>query len=178
MTQQLGTLTFQPADQTKALLGAPVNGYLQKSGYEDVWTSEIDPDLADTAAFCERYSIGLDITANCVIVEAKRSGKIWYAACVILATARADLNGVVRKTLDARKVSFAPMDTATSLTHMEYGGITPIGLASDWPILIDSQVIQHERVIIGSGVRGSKILMTTKRLRGLPNAKVLSIAKD
>lgn len=177
MTQQFGKLTFQPADQAKSLLGIIVNTYLQEYGYEEVWVSGINSDLADTAVFCEQYGISLDVSANCVIVEAKRADKIWYAACVILATSKADINGIVRKILDARKVSFAPMSTATSLTHMEYGGITPIGLPNDWPILIDSQVIQHERVILGSGVRGSKILISSEKLQGLSNAKVLDISK-
>ncbi len=177
MAQQLGKITFQPAAQARPLLGTPVNSYLQKHGYDGVGVSEIDPNLADTAAFCEQYEIGMDVSANCVIVEAKRGDKIWYVACVVLATSKADVNGLIRKTLDARKVSFAPMDTATSLTYMEYGGITPIGLPGDWLILIDSQVIQHERVILGSGIRGSKILIETGRLQGLSNAKVLDISK-
>lgn len=177
MTQRFGKLTFQPADQAKSLLGTTVNTYLQEHGYESVWVSEIDPNLADTAAFCEQYEIGLDVSANCVIVEAKRGDKTWYAACAVLATSKADVNGIIRKTLDARKVSFAPMDTATSLTHMEYGGITPIGLPSDWPILIDSQVMRHEKVILGSGIRGSKLLIESERLQGLSNAKVLDISK-
>ncbi|HSX01865.1 MAG TPA: YbaK/EbsC family protein [Candidatus Saccharimonadia bacterium] len=177
MTQQLGKLTFQPTDQAKSLLGVPVDDCLKERGYSDVWVSEIDPNLADTAAFCKQYEIDLDVSANCVIVEAKRGDRTWYAACVVLATNRADVNGMVRKTLNARKVSFAPMDIATSLTHMEYGGITPIGLPSDWPILIDSQVIQHERVILGSGIRGSKVLVASERLRSLSNAKVSDISK-
>jgi prolyl-tRNA editing enzyme YbaK/EbsC (Cys-tRNA(Pro) deacylase) len=177
MTQQLGKLTFKPADQVKSLLGVPVNDYLQRHDYNDVWVSEIDPSLADTAAFCQQYEIGLDISANCVIVEARRGDKTWYGACIILATNKADINGVVRRTLDARKISFAPMDTATLLTHMEYGGITPIGLPNDWPTLIDSQVLQHEKLIVGSGIRGSKILITSEKLQGLPNVKVLEIAK-
>ncbi len=178
MTQQLGKLTFQSADQSVPLLGVTVASYLKEHDYEGVWVSEIDSTLADTAAFCEYYQIGMDVSANCVIVEAKRGDKIWYAACLILATNRADVNGIIRKTLDARKVSFASMDVATSLTNMEYGGITPIGLPSDWSILIDSQVMQHEKVIVGSGIRGSKILVTPERLRELPSASVLNIAKS
>lgn len=177
MLEHLGKLTFQFANYTQSLLGAPVFTFLQKHGYDGVWVSEIDTKLADTAAFCEQYDIGLDISANCVIVEARRGDKTWYGACVILATTKADINGVIRKALDARKTSFAPMDRATSLTRMEYGGITPIGLPGDWPIFIDSQVIRHEKLILGSGIRGSKILVTSTRLQQLPNVKVMDIAK-
>lgn len=136
-----------------------------------------DPDLADTAAFCEQYDVGMDISANCVVVEAKRAERVWYAACLVLATTRADVNGIVRKHLGARKISFAPMDTAVSITGMEYGGITPIGLPADWPILIDLSVIDRQRVIIGSGIRGSKILAEPGVLAALPTAEVLRITK-
>ena len=172
-----GKLIFQSAQNSPVLLGKTVNDYLFEHGYEDVRVAEIDSDLADTAAFCEQYDIGLDVSANCVIVEAKRGETIKYAACVILATTRADVNGVIRKMLDARKASFAPMNTATSLTMMEYGGITPIGLPKDWPIFIDSHVVQQKRLIIGSGIRGSKILITSERLQGLANVQVRDIAK-
>ncbi|HEX8762272.1 MAG TPA: YbaK/EbsC family protein [Candidatus Saccharimonadales bacterium] len=178
MTLQFGKLTFQHAAQVKALLGTPVINYLEKHGYDGVRVSEIDASLADTAAFCEHYEIGMNISANCVIVEAKRADRVWHAACLVLATSKVDVNGIIRKALDARKISFAPMETATSLTCMEYGGITPIGLPSDWPIFIDSQVIQNERVILGSGIRKSKILIESERLQGLPHAKVLNITKN
>jgi len=144
---------------------------------DGLWVSEIDPGLADTAAFCEHYEIGLGISANCVVVEARRADRVWFAACVVLATTRADVNGIVRKHLGARKISFAPMDAAVSLTGMEYGGITPVGLPDDWPILVDRNVIGQDRVIIGSGIRGSKLLAATEVLASLPNAEVLAITK-
>jgi prolyl-tRNA editing enzyme YbaK/EbsC (Cys-tRNA(Pro) deacylase) len=169
---ELGKLTFVPASEATELVAEPVRPHLQNG----LWVSAIDPELADTAAFCEHYDIGLDISANCVVVEARRAERTWHAACVVLATTRADVNGVVRKHLGARKISFASMDTAVSLTGMEYGGITPVGLPADWPILIDENVVDQERVIIGSGIRGSKLLVDTKVLASLPNAEVLAIA--
>ena len=144
---------------------------------DGLWVSEIDPGLADTAAFCEHYEIGLDVSANCVVVEARRADRVWFAACVVLAITRADVNGIVRKHLGARKISFAPMDAAVSLTGMEYGGITPVGLPDDWPILVDRNVIDEDRVIIGSGIRGSKLLAATEVLASLPNAEVLALTK-
>jgi prolyl-tRNA editing enzyme YbaK/EbsC (Cys-tRNA(Pro) deacylase) len=167
----VGKLAFVPASETPELVAEPVRPHLQ----DGLWVSPIDPDLADTAAFCEHYDIGLDISANCVVVEARRADRVWFAACLVLATTRADVNGIVRKHLGARKISFASMDSAVSLTNMEYGGITPVGLPSDWPILVDSNVIDQERVIIGSGIRGSKLLAATEVLASLPNAEVLAI---
>ena len=122
---ELGKLKFVPVGDAMDLVGDPVRQHIEQTGADGLWVSEIDPDLADTAAFCEQYDIGLEISANCVVVEAKRADRVWHAACMVLATTRADVNGIVRKHLDARKISFASMDTAVSLTGMEYGGITP-----------------------------------------------------
>jgi prolyl-tRNA editing enzyme YbaK/EbsC (Cys-tRNA(Pro) deacylase) len=173
-SQRVGKLTFVPASDAPDLVAEPFRRYL---GGDGLWVSAIDPELADTAAFCEHYDIGLDISANCVVVEARRAERTWHAACIVLATTRADVNGIVRKHLGARRISFASMDTAVSLTAMEYGGITPIGLPADWPILIDQNVIDQERVIIGSGVRGSKLLASSGVLTSLPGAEVLAITK-
>jgi prolyl-tRNA editing enzyme YbaK/EbsC (Cys-tRNA(Pro) deacylase) len=172
VTVELGKLSFVPASEAPALIAEPVRPHLQ----DGLWVSAIDPDLADTAAFCEHYDIGLDVSANCVVVEARRADRIWYAACVVLATTRADVNGVVRKHLGARKISFAPMDGAVALTGMEYGGITPVGLPADWPLLVDENVVEQERVIIGSGIRASKLLASTEVLATLPNVEILDIA--
>ena len=173
----VGKLTFVPVIEAMNLAGDPVRLHIDHAGADGLWVSEIDPDLADTAAFCEHYGVGLDISANCVVVEAKRADRVWHAACMVLATTRADVNGVVRKHLDARKISFAAMDTAVSLTGMEYGGITPVGLPADWPILVDQNVADQERVIIGSGIRGSKLLAASDVLAVLPAAEVLDITK-
>ena len=171
---RVGRLTFAPAAESPELVAESVRRHLQ----DGLWVAEIDPALADTAEFCEHYDIGLDISANCVVVEARRADRTWHAACLVLATTRADVNGIVRKHLGARKISFAPMDSAVSLTGMEYGGITPVGLPPDWPILIDQFVIAQQHVIIGSGIRGSKLLATPDVLSRLPNAEVLAITKD
>jgi prolyl-tRNA editing enzyme YbaK/EbsC (Cys-tRNA(Pro) deacylase) len=175
---KLGKLNFNPIEDNLNLVAQPVKEAIEAHKLPDVFVAEIDPELADTATFCEHYRIGLEVSANCVIVEAKRADKTWYAACMILATSRADVNGVIRKQLDARKVSFAPMDKATTLSSMEYGGITPVGLPADWPILIDDAVAASENVVIGSGIRGSKLLVPSRLWGGLPNAKVMHIAKD
>lgn len=140
---------------------------------ERVLVAAIDPDLADTAAFCEAYGVGLQESANCVVLAGRRGGETTYAACLVLATTRADVNGLARKQLDVRKVSFAPMDEAVGLTAMEYGGITPLGLPEGWPILIDRAVAESSRVVVGSGIRGSKLWLPGELLAALPGARVL-----
>jgi prolyl-tRNA editing enzyme YbaK/EbsC (Cys-tRNA(Pro) deacylase) len=168
MVEQLCTV---PAAERPDLLAGPVVAAL--GNLADVLVAEIDPGLADTAEFCEHYGMPLETSANCVIVAAKRGGNVRYAACVVLATTRADVNGVVRRRLDARKASFAPMDDAVSLTGMEYGGITPLGLPDGWPLLVDAAVADAAQVVVGSGVRRSKLLLPGKALISLPNAEVI-----
>ncbi len=140
---------------------------------QNIYVAEIDPSLSDTTAFCEKYEIAPDITANCVIVEAKRGENRQLVACLVLATTRVDVNGLVRRTLDARKASFASMETAVKESGMEYGAINPIGLPENWPIFIDSKIIGLPEVVIGSGLRKSKIILPGKILMTLPNSQVL-----
>ncbi|WP_049556769.1 YbaK/EbsC family protein [Nonomuraea sp. SBT364] len=168
------TLHWVPAADRPDLLAEPVARAAAEVG--GVLVAEIDPELADTAAFCERYGVTLDESANCVVVAAKRGGEVRYAACMVLATMRVDVNGVVRKHLDARKASFAPMAEAVELTGMEYGGITPLGLPDGWPILVDVNVAEHPRVVIGAGVRGAKLAVSGTALTGLKHAEVLPLA--
>lgn len=163
------------ADTRPDLLAAPVAAALAGwDGPGPIEVTEIDPDLADTAAFCERYGVLPEESANCVVVQAKRGGDQWFAACVVLATTRADINGLVRRHLGARKASFAPMERAVAETGMEYGGITPIGLPEEWPLLIDERVARADRAVVGSGVRRSKIVLPGAALAALPKAEVLA----
>ncbi|MFF4691247.1 YbaK/EbsC family protein [Streptomyces sp. NPDC001307] len=135
---------------------------------------ETDPRWADTAVFVEHYGRDLlEQSANCVVVAGKRGGETTLAACVVLSTTRLDVNGVVRRRLGARKASFASMETATGETGMEYGGITPVGLPADWPLLIDSAVVDLPYVLVGSGRRRGKLLVPGKALADLPGAEVL-----
>ncbi len=105
------------------------------------------------------------MSANCVIVLGKRGGEIRPAACVVLASTRADVNGLVRRTIDARKCSFAPQDWAVAETGMEYGGITPVGVPEGWPILVDRAVTEQPWVLLGSGLRRSKLALPGRRPR-------------
>ena len=171
-----GTLTVHTVTDRTDLLAAPVAKALATMAPESVdrlGVAGIDPDLAGTAAFCEAYGSPLDASANCVVVAGKREGELRYAACLVLATTRADVNGVVRRRLDVRKASFAPMADAVALSGMEYGGITPFGLPEGWPVLVDAAVAAAPELIVGSGIRGSKILVPGDVLAALPGAEVV-----
>ncbi len=174
-TYELGTLSTVPASLRPDLLAGPTQTALTQTGrlLESVGVVEIDPAVSDTAATQQEYGLQPDMLANCVVVGGKREGAERFAACVVLATTRADVNGVVRRRLDVRKASFLVMDRAVELTGMEYGGITPIGLPSDWPVLVDSRVVDAELVVIGSGVRRSKLVLPGALLAELPKAEII-----
>lgn len=174
MSSAEGNLAWEAAAERPQLLAAPVAAAI--SATPSARVAPIDADLADTAAFCEAYDVAMDKSANCVVVAGKRAGELRYAAVLVLASMRADVNGAVRRHLDVRKISFAPMDTAVSLTGMEYGGITPIGLPADWPVLVDEAVLAAGDVVVGSGIRGSKVLVPAAELAALPSAEVIPLA--
>ncbi|WP_116247606.1 YbaK/EbsC family protein [Nocardiopsis sp. FIRDI 009] len=172
----LGRIDWMTPDDHPDLLAAPVRAATRDAA-ERVRVAAIDPDLADTAAFCERYGVPLAASANCVVLAAGRGGAVTYAACVVLATRRADVNGTIRRHLGARKISFAPMDEATGATGMEYGGITPFGLPEGWPLLVDEAVADTPHVVVGSGLRRSKLLVPGSLVGELPGARVMPLTR-
>ncbi|MGW3951679.1 YbaK/EbsC family protein [Streptomyces sp. NPDC004752] len=179
MRAPIGTFdTAAPAPDRLAELTAPVaDAVRQWRGSvpaDQIVYVDTEPEWADTAVFVEHYGRELlEQSANCVVVAGKRGGETTLAACVVLSTTRVDVNGVVRRQLGARKASFASMDTATGETGMEYGGITPVGLPADWPLLVDSAVVDLPYVLVGSGRRRGKLLVPGKAFAELPGAVVL-----
>src|SRR6476660_891918 len=168
------TLTSLPASAHPDLVAAPVAAALDGlPGAPEVAVVDIDPDLADTAAMSEAYDIPMTAGGNCVVVSGSRSGEERIAACVVRADTRADVNTLVRKLLDVRKCSFLPMDRAVEETGMEYGGITPLGLPAGWRILVHDALLAEPVVVIGSGVRRSKLLVPGRLLADLPGAEVV-----
>jgi len=143
-------LAFAPALSRPDLLAPAVAAALRDfPGADEVGVAESTRRWRITAAFCERYGVTLEESANCVVIAAKRGGETRHAACMVAATTRADVNGLVRRHLDARKASFAPVAEVTAATGMEYGGITPVGLPADWPVLVDEAVAKAASVVIG-----------------------------
>ncbi|MFE9929745.1 YbaK/EbsC family protein [Streptomyces sp. NPDC005533] len=141
---------------------------------EQILYVDTDPAIADTGAFVAHYGQELlGQSANCVVVAAKRGGATTLAACLVPSAGRADVNGAVRRHLGARKVSFAPMETAVEQTGMEYGGITPLGLPDGWPLLVDPAVADMPYVLVGSGRRRGKLIAPGKLFAELPGAEIV-----
>lgn len=165
------SLEHLPAADHPELLGEPVAARVADLPSAVVFS--IDPELSDTEALCRAYDEGPETCANCVIVKGKRGETEKFVACLALATTRVDVNKLVRKKLDVRKASFAPMDEAVRLSGMEYGAITPVGLPAGWPIWIDRRVAEAEEVCIGAGTRSSKLIVSGPDLAALPGVEVI-----
>lgn len=170
----LGTLTTAPVLENLHLVGAPVAALLREWEHAaDVGVVAIDPALAETSATVDVYGVPLDTGANCVVVMGKRDGEERIAACVVRGDTRADVNNRIKRLLDVRKCSFLDHDRAVTETGMEYGGITPVGVPGDWRLLVDARVPATELVLIGSGIRGSKLILPGALLAELPGAEVV-----
>ncbi len=130
-----------------------------------------DPSLADTAQFCAAYGFAPEDAANTIVVVGKADPRR-YAACVVLAPHRLDVNRAVKARLGTRKASFAGADETRELTGMEIGGVTPFGLPADLPIWVDSAVMERERVVLGGGSRNWKVIAPPRILLPLANAEV------
>jgi prolyl-tRNA editing enzyme YbaK/EbsC (Cys-tRNA(Pro) deacylase) len=136
----------------------------------EVW--DCDPDLADTAVFCKQYDVELADSANTILVRSK-TGERKFAACVVLATHRLDVNHTVRKKLGARKVSFASAEETMEMTGMEIGGVTALALPPDLPLWIDGEVMRRDFVILGGGNRSSKLKIIPSLFENTPNAEIV-----
>jgi prolyl-tRNA editing enzyme YbaK/EbsC (Cys-tRNA(Pro) deacylase) len=131
-----------------------------------------DPELADTAAFCDHYGFKLDQSANTILVASKKIEPTKYAACVVLATAKLDVNKKVCQLLDIKRASFANGEETVQLTGMMIGGVVAIGI-ENMPIYIDEAVMKQPQVIMGGGNRSTKLLLNPKELQKLPDVEII-----
>ncbi|MFT7598453.1 MAG: prolyl-tRNA editing enzyme YbaK/EbsC (Cys-tRNA(Pro) deacylase) [Acidimicrobiales bacterium] len=131
-----------------------------------------DPDLADTAQFCEAYGYSMDDSANAIVVCGKSDPPV-FVMCLVLADRRLDVNKVVRKKLGVRKCSFASAEQTIELTGMQIGGVTPFGFDGNLPLWIDAAVMDRPNLIIGGGSRDRKLLVPPATLAGHPRAEVV-----
>lgn len=131
-----------------------------------------DPDLADTAAFCDAYGYSTEDSANAIVVVGKSEPPA-FTMCLVLADSRLDVNKVVRKKLGVRKCSFATAEQTVDLTGMQIGGVTPFGTSTELPLWIDPRVMERERLIIGGGSRDRKLLVPPATLAAHPRAEVI-----
>jgi prolyl-tRNA editing enzyme YbaK/EbsC (Cys-tRNA(Pro) deacylase) len=153
-------------DQDRAVLEAALAG----RGEHELFPC--DPALADTAAFCAAYGFALEDSANTIVVIGKSDPPV-YAACVVLANHRLDVNRVVKQRLGTRKASFASPDETRALTGMAIGGVTAFGLPDGLPLWIDGAVMERPRIVLGGGSRSWKVIAPPSILLTLPNVEVV-----
>jgi len=155
---------------------AQVRAALEATGFEHELIA-CDPELADTAAFCEAYGYAMEDSANAIVVIGKSDPPV-YAACVVLAHTRLDVNKVVRKRLGTRKASFANGEDTERLTGMTIGGVTPFALPDNIPVWVDARVMDRDRIILGGGSRDRKVLASPKILVAAGAEVVEALAKE
>lgn len=154
-------------DATESL----VRDRIARSGYA-AELIDCDPNLADTAKFCAAYGYSLDESANTIVVASKRPRGV-YAACVVLANTRLDVNRRVRDILEVKKLSFAPPELTAELTGMTMGGVTPIALPESLPVLVDARITEREWVIVGGGSRSLKVKLPSDYFVDLATARIV-----
>jgi prolyl-tRNA editing enzyme YbaK/EbsC (Cys-tRNA(Pro) deacylase) len=148
---------------------ARLEGWLAGRGDHELFPC--DPALADTAAFCAAYGFAPEDSANTIVVVGKGSPPA-YAACVVLATHRLDVNRVVKGRF-GRKSSFASPEETQALTGMEIGGVTAFGLPAGLPLWVDAAVMERERIVLGGGSRSWKVIAPPSILLTLPDVEVV-----
>ena len=135
-------------------------------------TIACQPDQADTAVFCEVFGIAPEASVNTILVASKKEPKT-YAACLVLANTRLDVNRTVRKEMGVRKCSFASFEETEAVTGMISGGVTPFDLPPEIPILIDARIAGEEIMWLGGGSRSLKVGVKADDLVRLPHARLV-----
>jgi prolyl-tRNA editing enzyme YbaK/EbsC (Cys-tRNA(Pro) deacylase) len=158
-----------PTDPTVDADRRVLEGWLTGRGQYELFPC--DPALADTAAFCAAYGFAPEDSANTIVVVGKGSPPA-YAACVVLATHRLDVNRVVKGRF-GRKSSFASAEETRALTGMEIGGVTAFGLPAGLPLWVDSAVMERGRIVLGGGSRSWKVIAPPSILLTLPDVEVV-----
>lgn len=159
----------QPTDLQRERERATLEAALAGHGEYELFAC--DPALADTAAFCAAYGFALEDSANTIVVVGKGQPPL-YAACVVLATHRLDVNRTIRRRF-GRKSSFASPEETRALTGMEIGGVTAFGLPPDLPLWVDAAVMDRPRIVLGGGSRSWKVIAPPSILLTLPNVEVV-----
>ncbi|WP_029759298.1 MULTISPECIES: YbaK/EbsC family protein [Fusobacterium] len=163
-------LKFEKLENLKELVPEVIYNFVYKNKLENkVKVAEINPDFADGQLLSENYDVPLEIELNCIIVEGKRKDEIIYSAVVVPYGKKLNTGSPMKKLLNVSKISFAPLEYVLNETKMEFGSVTPIGLPTEWYILVDEAVFNQDKVIIGGGYVKSKICVPSDIFKELPN---------
>jgi Cys-tRNA(Pro)/Cys-tRNA(Cys) deacylase len=70
----------------------------------------------------------------------------------------------LRETFNRSRLTMAPREEVLAVTGYPIGAVAPFGLPDDLPILVDAGVAAHDEISIGSGVRGTTIILRSADL--------------
>lgn len=171
---KIGNLEFSPLKENKSIIAENVlNFFINSDLIDEIKVAEIDEQFIGGVELCEHYNIDKSQGANCLVVEGVRGESKTYCALIVPVGYKYNMSNIVRKEIGARIVSVANLEATLNITKMEYGSITPFGIPNNWLTFIDPLVLINEYIIMGSGLKKSKILIPSNILLSLPNSKIL-----
>ena len=86
---------------------------------------------------------------------------------------------MLRRYLGQSRLTLATEDEVRAVTGYERGAVAPFGLPRPMRILADESVFANEEISLGSGVRGTAVIMTSGDLRrALGNAEIVSLGEE
>lgn len=176
-------LDFKPILENRTLVSEVnlkiIESVFTEEEQREISVAEIDTTYIDGISLCNHYHVPYECGANCLVVECKRGTDKKYVALVVPVGYKYNMSSTVRKYTNARMVSVAPLDYVLEKTKMEQGSINPFGVPLEWEIFVDPKVLDNEKIVCGSGLRKSKLLLPSKYLLKLPNVVILdNLAKE
>lgn len=133
--------------------------------------------FSDTESFCNEYDFLLEDSCNAILIKSKKP-EIYYSMFCILGNNRLDVNGKVKKVMNAKRVSFASKNEAERVSNQIYGGISPLSLGRDIDIYIDENVMKRKKVFIGGGNRTTKIFLSPTELLRITKGTVMDLSQS
>jgi Cys-tRNA(Pro)/Cys-tRNA(Cys) deacylase len=70
----------------------------------------------------------------------------------------------LRQHFQQSRLTIASADEVKEVTGYEIGAVSPFGLPNPLPILVDEGVLSQPAISLGSGIRGTAILLTQENL--------------
>ncbi|MCA9960882.1 MAG: YbaK/EbsC family protein [Anaerolineales bacterium] len=82
----------------------------------------------------------------------------------------------LRRTLAEKRLTMASEEEVLAVTGYERGAVAPFGLPQPLRVLADPSIFEPEEVSLGSGVRGTAVIMTSADLRrALGEAEIVAL---
>ena len=135
---------------------------------------EVDPENLD--AHHVAASLGQDINAvfKTLVLHGDKNG---YFVCVIQGDKEVDLKKAA-KASGNKKVAMIPMKELLPLTGYIRGGCTAIGMKKNFPVFLDGNVMQQEKIFVSAGKRGLQMKLDPQDYIKVTAATVCDLIAD